>query len=70
MGLLADHRRKWMARHEAQTEVAQESQQAQQAQQATTTEPENFKKVFSVCLEGKTACSSLEVISNVRNTRR
>lgn len=67
MGLLADHRRKWMARHEAQTEVAQESQQAQQA---TATEPENFKKVFSVCLEGKTACSSLEVISNVRNTRR
>ena len=50
VGLLGGHRRKWMARHKAQTEVAQASQQAQQA---TATEPENFMKAFAVCLEGK-----------------
>ena len=32
---------------------AQASQQSQQAQQATAQQIENFKKAFSVCLEGK-----------------
>ena len=50
VGLLAGHRRKWMARHEAQTDVAQQSQQAQQA---TATEFEKFNKASSGCLEGR-----------------
>ena len=49
-GLVVGHRRKRVARHEAQTQVAAQSQQAQQA---TATELENFKKAFSVCLEAK-----------------
>jgi len=44
------HHRERMARHEAQTEVAQQSQQAQQA---TATEFEKFNKASSVCLEGR-----------------
>jgi hypothetical protein len=49
-GLLVGHRRKRMARYEAQMQVAV---QEQQAQQATATELANFKKAFSVCLEAK-----------------
>ena len=49
-GLLVGHRRKRIARHEAQAQVQVTSAQAQQA---TATELENFKKAFSVCLEAK-----------------
>ena len=49
-GLLVGHRRKRIARHEAQAQVQATSAQAQQA---TATELENFKKAFSVCLEAK-----------------
>jgi hypothetical protein len=49
-GLVVGHRRKRVARHEAQTQVAAQSQQAQQA---TATQLDNFKKAFSVCLEAK-----------------
>jgi hypothetical protein len=49
-GLLVGHRRKRIARHEAQAQVQATSVQAQQA---TATELENFKKAFSVCLEAK-----------------
>ena len=49
-GLLVGHRRKRIARHEAQAQVQATSVQVQQA---TATELENFKKAFSVCLEAK-----------------
>lgn len=40
--------------HRAKAEASQEAQhQGQQAQQATAEQQENFKKAFSVCLEGK-----------------
>ena len=49
-GLVVGHRRKRVARHEAQAQV---ETQAVQAQQATAEQLENFKKAFSVCLEAK-----------------
>ena len=49
-GLVVGHRRKRIARHEAQAQV---ETQAAQAQQATAEQLENFKKAFSVCLEAK-----------------
>jgi hypothetical protein len=49
-GLLIGHHRRREAQKQAEAEVQQSSQQAQQA---TTEELSNFKKAFSVCLEGK-----------------
>ena len=49
-GLLLGHRRKRIARHEAEADV---SAQSAQQQQEFSTQMANFKKAFSACLEGK-----------------
>lgn len=49
-GLLVGHHRKKVARHQAEASVG--AQSAQQ-QQDIATQLTNFKKAFSVCLEGK-----------------
>lgn len=49
-GVLAGRRKGKEAQHEAQQQAQGQSQQAQQANQQQL---DNFKKAFSVCLEGK-----------------
>lgn len=49
-GAIAGRRRGQVTQHQAQQQA---QSQAQQAQQATQQQIQNFKKAFSVCLEGK-----------------